>query len=60
MPKKGEYIKFKNSGRKKKRHSRFMQISKAFQCLKIMKSETQMSFIAKNIKNMLLVVMIIN
>ena len=45
---------------KKKRHSRFMQISKAFQCLKIMKSETQMSFIAKNIKNMLLVVMVIN
>ena len=60
MPKKGEYIKFKNFGRKMK--SLFI-IYADFEIIlgpKIMESKIQMSLILTNIKNVLLVVMVIN
>ena len=60
MPKKGEYNKFDNFGRKIKSTFMFMQILKVFQYLKIMEGKVQMSLILTNIKNMLLVVMVIN
>ena len=58
MPKKGEYVKFKNLERKIK--SPFEQILKVSYCLKIMKGKIQMSVTLTNIKSMLLVVMAIN
>ena len=58
MPKKGEYVKFKNLERKIK--SPFRQILKVFYCLEIMKGKIQMSVTLTNIKSMLLVVMAIN
>ena len=58
MPKKGEYVKFKNLERKIK--SPFRQILKVFYCLKIMKGKIQISVTLTNIKSMLLVVMAIN
>ena len=60
MPKKGEYIKFKKFGRKMK--SLFI-IYADFEIIlgpKIMESKIQMSLILTNIKNVLLVVMVIN
>ena len=60
MPKKGEYIKFKNFGRKRK--SPFM-VYADFQSILIPEddeSKIKMSLILTNIKNMLLVVMVIN
>ena len=62
MPKKGEYVKFRNYERKIK--SPFMicadfEYSSVFQWLKIIERKIQMSLILTNIQNMLLVFMVI-
>ena len=56
-PKIGEYVKFKNFKRKIK--SPFM-IYAVFDYLKIMENKIQMSLILTNIKNILIVAMVIN
>ena len=53
MPKKDEYVKFKNFERKTKSN-------KLFQYLKIIENKIQMRVILINIKNMFLAVMVIN
>ena len=60
MPKKSEYIKFKNCERKIKSPFIIYVDFKVFQCQKIMESKIQKSLIQTNIKNILLVIMAVN
>ena len=60
MPKKNEYVQFKNYERQIKSQFIILQILKAFYYQKIMESKIQMNLVQTNIENILLAVKAIN
>ena len=60
MPKKGEYVKFKNYARKKKSPFMIYEDSESILLPEDNGKQNQASFILTNIKNILLLVMVIN
>ena len=60
MPKKNEYVQFKNYERQIKSPFIILQILKAFYYQKIMESKIQMNLVQTNIENILLAVKAIN